>query len=61
MVKLKATCVGELDAGSCSPTMVRKFSELIEADQVQIMPNQGHQLAPTVVQSVVGLFLKHSS
>jgi hypothetical protein len=54
-------CSGELDAGSCSPTMVRKFSELIEADQVQIMPNQGHQLAPTVVQSVVGLFLKHSS
>jgi hypothetical protein len=56
-----AVCSGELDAGSCSPTMVRKFSELIDADQVQIMPNQGHQLAPTVVQSVVGLFLKHSS
>ena len=57
MVKLKATCVGELDAGSCSPIIVRKFSELIEADEVQIMPNQGHQLTPTVVQSVVGQFL----
>ena len=60
MVKLKATCSGELDAGSCSPIMVRKFSELIEADQVQLIPDLGHKLAPTVVQSVVGLFLKHS-
>ena len=52
-----AVCSGELDSGSCSPIMVRKFSELIEADQVQIMPNQGHQLARTAVQSVVGQFL----
>jgi hypothetical protein len=52
-----AVCSGELDAGFCSPTMVRKFSELIEADQVQIMPSQGHQLARTAVQSVVGQFL----
>ena len=50
-------CAGELDAGSCSPIMVRKFSELINVDQVQIIPEQGHQLTRTVVQSVVGLFL----
>ena len=55
-----SVCSGELDAGSCSPVMVRKFSELIEADQVQLIPDQGHQLAPTAVQSVVGLFLKPS-
>jgi hypothetical protein len=55
-----AVCSGELDAGFCSPTVVLEFSELIKADQVQIMPNQGHQLARTAVQSVVGLFLKHS-
>ena len=60
MVKLKATCAGELDAGSCSPIMVRKFSELIEADQVQIIPDQGHHLDRSIVQSVVGLFLKPS-
>ena len=57
MVKLKATCVGELDAGSCSPIIVRKFSELIEADQVQIIPDQGHYLDRSIVQSVVGQFL----
>ena len=55
-----AVCAGELDAGSCSPIMVRKFSELINVDQVQIIPDQGHQLARTVVQSVVGLFLANS-
>ena len=53
-------CAGELDGGSCSPTVVLEFSELIKADQVQLIPDQGHQLAPTVVQSVVGLFLNHS-
>ena len=52
-----AVCAGELDAGSCSPIMVRKFSELINVDQVQIIPDQGHQLTRDVVQSVVGLFL----
>ena len=52
-----AVCSGELDAGSCSPIMVRKFSELIEADQTQLIPDQGHQLARTAVQSVVGQFL----
>jgi len=55
-----AVCAGELDAGSCSPIMVRKFSELINVDQVQIIPDQGHQLARTVVQSVVGRFLANS-
>ena len=53
-------CAGESDGGACSPTVVLEFSELIKADQVQLIPDQGHQLAPTVVQSVVGLFLKHS-
>jgi len=55
-----AVCAGELDAGSCSPIMVRKFSELINVDQVQIIPDQGHQLARTVVQSVVGRFVTPS-
>jgi hypothetical protein len=55
-----AVCSGELDAGSCSPIMVRKFSELIEADQVQIIPDQGHQLDRSIVQSVVGQFLTHA-
>ena len=50
-------CAGELDGGACSPTVVLEFSELIKADQVQLIPEQGHQLAHTVVQSVVGLFL----
>ena len=55
-----AVCAGELDGGSCNPIMVRQFSELIKADQVQLIPEQGHQLARTVVQSVVGLFLTPS-
>ena len=50
-------CAGELDGGACSPTVVLEFSELIKADQVQLIPEQGHQLAPSAVQSVVGLFL----
>jgi hypothetical protein len=53
-------CAGESDGGACSPTVVLEFSELIKADQVQLIPDQGHQLAATVVQSVVGLFLKNS-
>jgi len=52
-----AVCAGELDGGSCSPIMVRKFSELINVDQMQLIPEQGHQLARTVVQSVVRTFL----
>jgi hypothetical protein len=52
-----AVCSGELDAGSCSPIMVRKFSELIDADQVQIMPNQGHQLDRSIVQLAISEFL----
>jgi len=52
-----AVCAGELDGGSCSPIMVRKFSELIKVDQVQIIPEQGHQLSRAVVESVVGAFL----
>jgi len=52
-----AVCAGELDGGSCSPIMVRKFSESINADQVQIISEQGHQLSRTVVQSVVEAFL----
>ena len=54
-------CAGELDGGACSPTVVMGFSELIKADQVQLIPEQGHQLASSVVQSVVGLFLAQSS
>ena len=50
-------CAGELDSGARSPTVVLEFSELIKADQVQLIPEQGHQLAPNVVQSVVGQFL----
>jgi len=56
-----SVCAGELDAGSCSPIIVRQFSELINADQVQIIPEQGHQLARSVVQSVVGLLLAQAS
>ena len=52
-----AVCSGALDAGSCSPIMVRKFSELIEADQVQIMPNQGHQLDRSIVRLAISEFL----
>ena len=50
-------CAGESDGGACSPTVVMEFSELIKADQVQLIPEQGHQLTSTVVQLVVGLFL----
>jgi len=50
-------CAGELDSGACSPTVVMEFSELIKADQVQLIPDQGHQLARTIIQSVVELFL----
>ena len=50
-------CAGELDGGACSPTVVMEFSELIKADQVQLIPDQGHQLARTIIQSVVELFL----
>ena len=50
-------CAGELDGGACSPTVVLEFSELIKADQVQLIPEQGHQLTSTIVQLVIGLFL----
>ena len=53
-------CSGELDSGACSPSAVLEFSDLIKADQVQLVPGQGHQLAPSIVQSVVSLFLTHS-
>ena len=52
-----AVCAGELDGGSCSPNIVRQFSELINADYVHIIPDQGHQLGRANVQSVVGEFL----
>jgi len=52
-----AMCSGELDGGSCSPNIVRQFSELINADYVHIIPDQGHQLGRANVQSVVGEFL----
>ena len=55
-----AVCSGELDAGSCSPIMVRKFSELIEADQVQIIPDQGHQLDRSIVQVAISEFLANN-
>ena len=55
-----AICSGELDAGSCSPIMVRKFSELIKADQVQVVPDQGHQLERSSVRVVIGEFLGQS-
>ena len=53
-------CAGELDGGSCSPSAVLDFSELIKADQVQLIPDQGHQLDRSIVQSVVVLFLTHA-
>ena len=52
-----AVCAGELDGGSCSPIMVRKFSELMNVDQVKIMPEQGYQLDRLIVQAVIGEFL----
>ena len=51
----------KLSTRNDSPTVVMEFSELIKADQVQLIPEQGHQLARTVVQSVVGLFLAQAS
>ena len=38
-----AVCAGELDGGSYSPIMVRKFGELMNVDQLKIMPEQRHQ------------------
>ena len=52
-----AVCAGELDGGSCSPIMVRTFCELMNVDQVKIMPEQGHQLDRLIVQAVIGEFL----
>ena len=46
--------------GACRPTVVLEFSELIKADQVQLIPDQGHQLDRSIVQSVVVLFLTHA-
>ena len=54
-------CAGELDGGACSPTVVLEFSELIKADQVQLIPEQGHQLDRSNVQSIVELFLTPSN
>ena len=54
-------CAGESDGGACSPTVVLKFSELIKADQVQLIPEQGHQLGHSIVQTVIGEFLAHAS
>jgi hypothetical protein len=50
-------CAGELDGGACSPTVVLEFGELIKADQVQLIPDQGHQLDRSIVQVVMGEFL----
>jgi hypothetical protein len=50
-------CAGELDGGSCSPSVVLEFSELIKADQVQLIPDQGHQLDRSNVQVAIGEFL----
>ena len=44
-------CAGELDSGACSPTVVMEFSELIKADQVLLIPDQGNQLDRSIVQS----------
>ena len=52
-----AVCAGESDGGSCSPIMVRKFSELMNVDQVKIMPEQGHPLDRLIVQAVIDEFL----
>ena len=59
--KYLVVCAGELDAGSCSPIMVRKFSELMNVDQVKIMPEQGHQLDRLIVQVAIGEFLSCDS
>jgi len=54
-------CAGELDGGACSPTVVLEFSELIKADQVQLIPDQGHQLDRSNVQAAIGEFLAQNS
>ena len=54
-------CAGELDGGACSPTVVMEFSELIKADQVQLIPDQGHQLDRSIVQVAIGEFLAQNS
>ena len=54
-------CAGELDGGACSPTVVMEFSELIKADQVQLIPEQGHQLDRSNVQAAIGEFLAQNS
>ena len=56
-----AVCAGESDGGSCSPIMVRKFSELMNVDQVKIMPEQGYQLDRLIVQVAIGEFLSCDS
>jgi hypothetical protein len=53
-------CAGELDGGACSPTVVMEFSELIKADQVQLIPDQGHQLDCSIVQAAIGEFLANN-
>jgi hypothetical protein len=41
--------------------MVRKFSELMNVDQVKIMPEQGYQLDRLIVQVAIGEFLSCDS
>ena len=55
-----AVCSGELDGGACRPSAVRDFSDLIKADQVQVVPDQGHQLERSSVRVVIGEFLGQS-
>ena len=54
-------CAGELDSGAYSPTVVLEFSELIKADEVQLIPDQGHQLDRSNVQVTIGEFLAQNS
>ena len=58
--KYLEVCAGELDGGACSPTVVLEFSELIRADQVQLIPDQGHQLDRSSVQAAIGEFLANN-
>ena len=62
MTKLSylGVCAGEVDGGSCSPALVLEFSELIKADQVHLIPDQGHQLDRSNVQAAVGEFLANN-
>jgi hypothetical protein len=53
-------CAGEIDSGACSPTVVLEFSELIKADQIQLIPEQGHQLDRSNVQAAIGEFLANN-